>query len=105
MLTFIASPIDTSPKMNDLMNEVAAKVSANKWRIFAIQLSLGCKCIDDIEYKHRGNVANCFIDVFHQWHIQQTSPYTWKTVVDALRSSSVDETVLAEKISEKFLSC
>ena len=97
--------IDTSPKLNDLMSEVAANLSANKWEVFAIQLGLSFKCIQVIEYKHRGNVYHSLIEVFHEWHIQETSPYTWKTVVNALRSPCVNETVLAEKISKTFLSC
>lgn len=85
------------------MDEVAATLPPDKWIFFAIQLGLSYKCIKDTEYEHKGNVALCLIDVFHKWQIQQTSPYTWETVVKALRSPSVNATVLADTISTKFL--
>lgn len=88
------------------MNKVAAELRTEKWKTFAIQLGLTDKCVSDIGYNHKRNVTiEIFTDVFHEWHTQQTSPYTWNTVVEALRSPSMDERGLAEKISRKFLNC
>ena len=102
MVTFILLT-DTSPKLHDLMNEVAAKVPASRWKAFASQLHLGYECIRQIQTENAGNISDIFVAVFYEWRVQQTTPYTWETVVSALHSDCLKEIRLAERLSEKFL--
>ena len=95
--------LDTSPKLSDLMNEVAAKVPPSRWKAFAAQLGLKYKCIRKIQNENAGNISNIFMEVFYEWSIQQTTPYTWETVISALSSDSLKEIRLAKALSERFI--
>ena len=85
------------------MNHVAAELSARHWKCFAVQLGLKYECIRKIQDENLGNVKNTFMAVFYEWSIQQTTPYTWETVVSALSSPSLQEIRLAKTLSDKFI--
>ena len=97
--------LDASPKLSDLMNDVAAKLSAREWKAFAVQLGLKYECIRKIQNENTGNTPNMFMEVFHEWSIQRTTPYTWETVINALSSPSLKEIRLAKTLSEKYIDC
>ena len=85
------------------MNEVAAKAPPSRWKAFAAQLGLKYECIRKIQNENAGNISDTFMAVFYEWSIQQTTPYTWETVISALSSDSLREIRLAKALSERFI--
>ena len=91
------------------MNEVAA-VIPSKWRAVGVQLGLSGGILDFIQNKHAGKVKadlDSFEEVFITWMEQATtgatcSPYTWPTMIDALKTPAVGEVALAESLEQKF---
>ena len=96
-----------SPK--DLMNEVAAAIPP-KWRAVGYQLSLSYNTLDSILRNHAGKPQACldsFEEVFRTWKDQATtaatcSPYTWLTMIDALKTPVVGEVALAKSLEQKL---
>lgn len=91
--------LSTYPSQSDLMNLVAAPLPT-KWRLVGIQLGLSMSTLDEIENSHPHDCKRCFMSVFSAWESQGTSPYSWTTIVEALRSSCVEENVAAAKIEQ-----
>ena len=81
------------------MNEVAAKIP-RKGRDIGLQLGLDEGVLQGI----RGNDNDCYHDVFTRWKNQNstTNPYTWSTIVDALRAPAVGEYRLAHEITNRL---
>ena len=93
--------LESEPELSDLMNEVASKV-LDKWKQISIQLRLtpeDQKCFMDATF---GDPTQCFIFVFNVWKSRATSPYTWSTVIEALKAPSVGEMRLAQEITDKL---
>ena len=82
------------------MNEVAAPAPA-KWQVVAIGLGLGKADVDRINVKSHGPCNEAYLDVFDTWKRQQSSSYTWGSVVECLQSCSMDEQEIARLIKEK----
>ena len=105
----LCTGIQDPPSLKDLMNEVAA-VIPSKWRAVGVQLSLSGGILDSIQNKHAGKVKACldsFEEVFRTWKDQATtgvtcSPYTWLTMIDALKTPAVGEVALAESLEQKL---
>ena len=102
MLTVSVASMTVScePKMKDLANYVAA-VIPDKWMQVAVQLELDRSVIKAI----RNDEDDCFkrfMAVFDHWKQSSSQPYTWKALVTALNSKSVNEFTLAKKIQQEF---
>ena len=92
------------PTVDDLMNEVAAVIHA-KWRLVGVQLKLPNRTLDEIQAQNAGRPDQCilsFEQVFAKWRSLGTSSYTWKTMINALRSPAVGEVTLANELSDKY---
>ena len=86
--------------MRDLANHVAA-VIPHKWKMVAIQLDVDMGAINRIE----SNKCDCldrFMAVFDHWKQSSSEPYTWKSLVTALKSRGVNEVRLAEELQRDF---
>ena len=90
----------SSPKLSDLANHVAA-IIPHKWKQVAIQLELSRGERKAIE-KDENDCFDRFMAVLEQWKQSGSLPYTWKTLVTALNSTSVDEQTLAEQLERDF---
>jgi len=88
------------PSLRELMNDVAAKVVS--WKNFAIQLQLTTVEIDRIDNQERGDTKECFREVFSLWRKKTTPPYTWTTVISALKSPCVSENCVAMELEQKY---
>ena len=88
------------PELPDLMNEVAAKIPG-KWRDVGLQLGVDQSILEGIATVSQGDTNLCYSNVFTRWKNQNstTHPYTWSTVVQALKAPAVVEERLADKIS------
>ena len=94
---------DHTPQLGDRMNDVAAVIPA-KWRLVGDQLKLPIGTLDEIQDQNawRSNSSkNSFEQVFAKWRSLGTSPYTWKTMINALRSPAVGEVTLANELNLK----
>ena len=87
------------PQLSDLMEQVAAKIPA-KWQRVGIALNLNQS---DLECLPVLDCHQCFVTIFTTWKKQETSPYTWLTVLDALNTKLVGEKHLAQVITSRLL--
>ena len=93
--------LENEPELSDLMNKVASKVPG-KWKQISIQLGLTPEdqnCFMDATF---GDPTQCFIFVFNVWKSRATRPYTWSTIIQALKTPSVGELRLAQEITAKL---
>ena len=89
------------------MNDVAAVIAA-KWRLVGVQLKLPYGTLDEIQEQYARRPDECkysFEQVFTEWKsLGTTSPYTWETMIEALRSPAVGEKTLADSLHAKYSS-
>ena len=90
------------PSEKDLMNEVASKIPTH-WRQVGCELGLTAEQLNCIDQQRRGIQMNCFSDVFEWWKNQQTQPYTWATIIRALRAPQVNQPRLADTLQGQFI--
>ena len=74
----------------------------SKWQSLGIALELGYSTLEEIEANNPNNVESCMAKVIARWLDARSSPLTWETLCDALRSDLVDCPVLAQDIEEKY---
>ena len=80
------------------MNKVATKVP-DKWLEIGIQLGLEAAQIRAIAFQHREESSKIFMDIFDYWKRQSgDQPKSWSTMVEVLKTQSVDEPTLAHDI-------
>ena len=72
-----------------------------KWYNIGIQLGIAVEHLDVMKDRNLKNADECLTDLLAQWLRQANPPPTWKTVVKALRSPTVDLTRLADAIDDK----
>ena len=64
-----------------------------KWREMGLALALTPPQLDDIEENNQG-----ISDVFQLWEDLATRPFTWETLLNALRSPVINEARLANEL-------
>lgn len=91
----------TEPTKRELLDDVAAVIPA-KWYGFGEQLDIKTGILKGFELENRGDCSKCFSDVFDKWMSSKTrTPISWATVINVLKSPSIDEQRLAEDIIKK----
>ena len=98
------SPTDQQKLSLRIFQEKIASVIPDKWEDVAIELDLPMATIRAIERERQGNSKRCFAEVFDHWQKNPTPQrqFCWDTVIKVLKSPSVNEPVLAGKISQQF---
>ena len=86
--------------MSDLANRVAA-VIPHKWSQVAIQLELSTGERKAIE-KDKTESFERFMAVLEHWERSCSLPYSWETLITALKSASVSEQNLAEQLHRDY---
>ena len=89
------------PGIVDFLEQVAVKVPA-KWRMLGLKLGVNTYKLDEIAKQNQDGV-HCLERVLALWKDKANSPYTWATVIDALKSPIVGEKSVAEDV-EMWLS-
>ena len=89
------------PKDVDLLNEVAAEIPT-LWREMGLELGLSHHHLDCIETEQNRKQIRCFGEVLRSWREQQTAPYTWETIIQALQTKAVSQYKLAQILKKKF---
>ena len=69
-----------------------------------MSLGISIDVLDGFEKERRGDLHDCFTDVFTYWQKQSTpqSPANWGTLVTVLRSNNVGQKELSDTIQNKF---
>ena len=89
-------PLNKPPKHRDLLNKVAAR-ARDKWRNMGLQLNIP---MDQLNSMTATDPISCYADIFNWWQRNGSPPYTWATIIDALRAPIVGEVQLAHELEE-----
>ena len=81
------------------MNRVSTRTT--KWREVGIELSISTPQLNAISYEVR-TVQQCFEHVFELWKSSTSMPYTWDTLITALKAPQVNEQRLASEIEQSL---
>ena len=92
-------PLNRPPEYLDLLNKVATRVR-HKWEEIGLQLSIESSHLKSIWITRQDHVR-CFADVFDVWQRNGSPPYTWATIIDALRAPIVGEVQLAHELEDQ----
>ena len=84
--------------MSDLMNRVATKVTDN-WEKIGILLDVPYSDIKTIS-RNTDDIVLRLAEVFDVWKKNGSPPYTWTTIIDALRAPLVGQVQLAKEVEE-----
>ena len=93
------SALNTPPTLRDLLNKIAAN-ARDKWKLVAIQLGIEPDHIRSIQIEEHSRPIPCYSEIFYVWRKSKPSPYTWGTIIDALRAPAVEEEQLASELEE-----
>ena len=94
--------MESEPKLSDLMDQIAVRMP-NKWRDVGIALGLTINDLECFSIATMGDPSRCFSSVFTFWKDRMTrEPYSWGTVVQALRAPAVGELRLAEQLENRL---
>ena len=89
-------PLQTPPEIVDFLEQVAVKVSA-KWRMLGLKLGVKTHELDELAKQNNDGIY-CLERVLVLWKDKAIPPYTWGTVIDALKSPIVGEKSVAEDV-------
>ena len=84
------------PEYFDLLHKVAARAT-DKWKYMGLQLDIP---MDQLNSMTATDPISCYADVFNWWQKNGSPPYTWATIIDALRAPIVGEVQLAHELEE-----
>ena len=87
------------PTEAKLANDVITDIREGKVVPLGVQLGVPSNDIDDL--KDLGHFEQ-YITLFNKWKHSGETPYTWETLVNALRAPSVREMALARKLHRKY---
>ena len=71
--------------------------ATDKWKCIGIQLDIP---MDQLNSMTATDPIICYADVFNWWQRNGSPPYTWATIIDALRAPIVGEVQLAHELEE-----
>ena len=98
----IHSALHSPPDRCDLLDKVAA-VARDKWEQVALQLGIKPDRIHSIQTVKQGQPIHCYTEIFNMWESKGSPPYTWATIINALRAPAVEEERLANELQEWLL--
>ena len=92
--------LDSEPSLPLLMDKVAAVIPSKYWAI-GLQLGLTTAELQAICPQQQGleNYRRAFGEIFDVWRRRGSPPYTWRTLIDVLRSPSVGEVQLSVELT------
>ena len=82
--------------MKELLRRVACR-AMDKWILIGLELDLEQHQLNTITHQ---DAMLCYSDVFSLWQRKADPPFTWATILDALRSPVVRENALAQEIED-----
>ena len=88
--------------MDDRLNMVAAKAKSS-WEQVAVQLKISLGDVDSIRKEKMADAIGCYTEVFKVWQRRGSPPYTWATIINALRAPAMEQARLAKDLQEWVL--
>ena len=95
-----ADPLQSAPEITDLLNLIAARAN-EKWKVVGLQLKLSLQLLNSIDEKYKQTVL-CYAEMFQVWKNNGDPPFTWGTIIDALKAPIVGEAQLATELQESL---
>ena len=89
-------PLSREPTMRELLYKVACR-AMDKWYMLAVELYIEEHQLNTIKYPEP---VRCYTEVFRLWKNRAEPPFTWATIINALKSPIVGEKRLAMEIEE-----
>ena len=99
-----SSPLPpNAPSIPQLCEELQEVIP--DWEVFGIQLGIPVSKLTCIQKENHGDCKICLSKVLEYWHRnpKESKPYSWHTVIAVLRTESVAENALAEKLNKKYM--
>ena len=93
----VINSLDTPPTDAEFLERVATPIQT-KWFQFGTLLLIGREKLDCIKLSSDTPVLQ-FMDVFDHWKRSKCAPFTWKKVIDVLRSDTLCYNVLADTLT------
>ena len=95
-----AAVLDSEPQLTDLMDKIAAKVP-DQWRNIGIGLGL---TVPELNCLPRQGLTpmECFSHIFTTWKGRMTVSYSWKKIIQILKSPSVGQIRLAKDLTAEL---
>ena len=90
--------MEQEPPIPTLMNIVAA--NSINWQGVGIELGLAAPEVERIRAEQRDDVFKCFYEVFQCWYNQKTKPYTWATIILALKAPHINQQRIAGRLEQ-----
>ena len=92
----IVKPLNRPPEYYTLLNKVAVG-AMDKWKKIGLALDIPIGQLNSITTT---DPILCYADIFNWWQRNGSPPYTWATIIDALRAPIVGEARLAHELEE-----
>ena len=89
-------PLNRPPEYYFLLNKLAVDAK-DKWKEIGQALDIPVGQLNSITMT---DPILCYVDVFNWWQRNGSPPYTWATIIDALRAPIVGEVQLAHELEE-----
>ncbi|KAL5499418.1 hypothetical protein EMCRGX_G010828 [Ephydatia muelleri] len=92
--------LDSEPSLPHLLDKVAA-VIPSKYELIGLQLRLSLAELQVIGPRHPTLEEHhrAFGEIFGVWRRHGSPPYTWRTLINVLRSPSVGEVLLSDELT------
>ena len=90
--------LQSAPEIKDLLNKVAVRAN-DKWKSVGLQLDMELPELNTVE-KQNKEASLCYAELFRLWKNNGDPPYTWDTIIDALKAPLVGEAQLATELQE-----
>ena len=89
-------PLNRSPEYYPLLNKLAVG-AVDKWKEIGQALDIPMGQLNSVTTT---DPILCYADVLNWWQRNGSPPYTWATIIDALRAPIVGEVQLAHELEE-----
>ena len=96
-IPIIDNPHDRPPEITELLNKVAAK-ARDKWEKIGLQLKIAYDHLKSIS-ENQDHII-CYAEVFSLWQKRGDPPFTWATIIEALKAPIVGEQQVAKELEE-----
>jgi len=101
MIIIVIYETEDRPSPKDFNNHVRKQV-ASIWDDLGIQLDIDLSKLDQIQADHQDNLKRC-TEMFKHWCQKYPIEATWESLIEALKSPSIELNDLAESIKQKLL--
>lgn len=99
IIVIVNPPASERPlKMSELLNTVDARAT-DKWKRIGLQLDIAKHRLASISEQTQDHI-DCYSKVLSLWQKSGNPPFTWATIIDALKVPIVGEDELANELEE-----